>query len=99
MSNGPLTVFLALGVVLCAFASIFAQDALFQAHSMIVAVVLFLAMLVVIRYSDYGPSHLRTVPEQDSIYMDDVVRAGAIATVFWGVVGFLVGVVIAAQLA
>ncbi len=99
MSNGPLTVFLALGVVLCAFASIFAQDALFQAHSLIVAVVLFLSMLVTIGSADYRPVHLRTVPEQDSIYMDDVIRAGAIATVFWGVVGFLVGVVIAAQLA
>jgi len=32
-------------------------------------------------------------------YMDDVVRYGAIATVFWGVVGFLVGLVIALQLA
>jgi cytochrome c oxidase cbb3-type subunit 1 len=32
-------------------------------------------------------------------YMDDVIRAGAIATAFWGVAGFLVGVVIAFQLA
>jgi cytochrome c oxidase cbb3-type subunit I len=32
-------------------------------------------------------------------YMDDVVRAGVIATTFWGVVGLLVGVVIAFQLA
>jgi cytochrome c oxidase cbb3-type subunit 1 len=32
-------------------------------------------------------------------YMDDVVRAGVVATTFWGVVGFLVGVVIAFQLA
>src|SRR5690606_16457796 len=32
-------------------------------------------------------------------YDDDPVRWGVIATVFWGVVGFLVGVVIAAQLA
>ena len=32
-------------------------------------------------------------------YMDNVVRYGAIATVFWGVVGFLVGLVIALQLA
>jgi cytochrome c oxidase cbb3-type subunit 1 len=32
-------------------------------------------------------------------YMDDVVRFGVIATTFWGVVGFLVGVVIAFQLA
>src|SRR5690606_23805890 len=32
-------------------------------------------------------------------YFDGVVRAGVIATAFWGVVGFLVGVVVAAQLA
>ena len=32
-------------------------------------------------------------------YIDDVVRAGVVATVFWGVVGFLVGVVVALQLA
>ncbi|MFA9230447.1 MAG: cytochrome-c oxidase, cbb3-type subunit I, partial [Microgenomates group bacterium] len=32
-------------------------------------------------------------------YMDGVVRAGVIATTLWGVVGFLVGVVIAFQLA
>jgi cytochrome c oxidase cbb3-type subunit 1 len=32
-------------------------------------------------------------------YNDGVVRAGVIATTFWGVVGFLVGLVIALQLA
>jgi len=32
-------------------------------------------------------------------YQDNVVKAGAIATVFWGVVGFLVGDIIAWQLA
>jgi cytochrome c oxidase cbb3-type subunit 1 len=31
--------------------------------------------------------------------MDGPIRYGVVATVFWGVVGFLVGVVIAAQLA
>ncbi|MEL6279047.1 MAG: cbb3-type cytochrome c oxidase subunit I, partial [Pseudomonadota bacterium] len=40
----------------------------------------------------------REVPTEAS-YMDGVVRAGVIATVFWGVVGFLVGLVIALQLA
>src|SRR5690606_17306946 len=34
-----------------------------------------------------------------SAYLDGVVRYGAIATMFWGVVGFLVGVVVALQLA
>ncbi|MEQ9326817.1 MAG: cytochrome-c oxidase, cbb3-type subunit I [Rhodospirillales bacterium] len=32
-------------------------------------------------------------------YNDEIIRAGVIATTFWGIVGFLVGVVIAAQLA
>jgi cytochrome c oxidase cbb3-type subunit 1 len=32
-------------------------------------------------------------------YVDDAIRAFAIATIFWGCVGFLVGVVIASQLA
>ncbi|WP_313349517.1 cytochrome-c oxidase, cbb3-type subunit I [Paracoccus sp. (in: a-proteobacteria)] len=38
-------------------------------------------------------------PHPETQYMDDVIRAGVIATAFWGVVGFLVGVVIAFQLA
>ena len=32
-------------------------------------------------------------------YMDGVIRAGVIATAFWGITGFLVGVIIAFQLA
>ena len=38
-----------------------------------------------------------TAPETG--YMDDVVRAGVIATAFWGVVGFLAGTYIAFELA
>ena len=32
-------------------------------------------------------------------YLDGVVRAGVIATVFWGIAGFLVGLILALQLA
>ena len=39
-----------------------------------------------------------SVPDTSG-YLDSVIRAGAIATVFWGIAGFLVGVVIACQLA
>ncbi len=35
----------------------------------------------------------------DTGYMDEPIRYGVIATVFWGVVGLLVGVVVALQLA
>ena len=43
-----------------------------------------------------GPG--RPAPAVAATYYDDVIRWGVIATVFWGVVGFLVGVVIAAEL-
>ena len=99
MSNGPLTAFLMVGVVLAALASFLTQDDLFRAHSLVMAVVLFLSMLVVIGFADYRPAHMRASRDGDSLYMDDVVRVGTIATLFWGIVGFLVGVVIAAQLA
>ncbi|TCJ39075.1 hypothetical protein [Parafrankia sp. BMG5.11] len=39
------------------------------------------------------------MPTDPSRYDDDPVRWGVIATVFWGVVGFSVGLIIALQLA
>ncbi|HEU4475943.1 MAG TPA: cbb3-type cytochrome c oxidase subunit I, partial [Methyloceanibacter sp.] len=41
----------------------------------------------------------RAEPKTEAGYADGVIRAGVIATVFWGVVGFLVGDLIAWQLA
>ena len=40
-----------------------------------------------------------TVAAEDQGYMDGVIRAGVIASLIWGIVGFLVGLVIALQLA
>jgi len=39
-----------------------------------------------------------TAPDTDIRYVEGPIRAFAIATMFWGVVGFLVGIVIASQL-
>ena len=44
-------------------------------------------------------AHVATSPSRDEGYVEGPIRAFAIATVFWGVVGFLVGLVIASQLA
>ena len=41
----------------------------------------------------------RNEPKAEDGYADGVIRAGVIATVVWGLVGFLVGVIIAWQLA
>ncbi len=40
-----------------------------------------------------------TAAPQKTIYNDDIVKLFTLATVFWGIAGFLVGVLIAAQLA
>jgi cytochrome c oxidase cbb3-type subunit I len=37
--------------------------------------------------------------DTESQYLDTVVKAGVIATVFWGVAGFLLGVIVASELA
>ncbi len=37
--------------------------------------------------------------DNDAEYMDGVIRAGVFASVFWGIAGFLVGLIIALQLA
>ena len=96
MKNG----FEAALVGLAAFAALmgaaFAQDSLFQAHAWILFFVLALSTLVLVR----RVSVTQGGPEEDkSGYMDGVIRYGILATIFWGVVGFLVGIIIASQLA
>jgi cytochrome c oxidase cbb3-type subunit 1 len=86
-----LTGLLALGAI---FATAFSDDRLFRFHGylLIGAFTLAFALLTVALNS----GRLRSAPDR---YADGVVRAGVIATMFWAVVGLLVGVVIAAQLA
>ena len=77
----------------------FSTDPLFQAHAWILFFILAGSSIVLMRKVEFVPAG-QSVPTPDtSGYMDDVVRYGVIATVFWGIVGFLVGVIIAAQLA
>jgi cytochrome c oxidase cbb3-type subunit 1 len=73
-----------------------AHDAGFAIHAGIVAAGI--AALAIYMAIDMPIDGAQAAAAQAS-YLDGVVRAGAIATVFWGVVGFLVGVVIALQLA
>ena len=80
------------------FGSLNAHDSLFGAHAAVAAVFLLVAaLLVLIRPSGFRLFNQSS--DADSGYMDSVVRAGAIATAFWGIAGFLVGVIIAFQLA
>ena len=77
-----------------------AADGGFAIHMAIVgAAALLVAWVTAVRADFPAITGLVTRPAHVSDrYYDDVIRWGVIATVFWGVVGFLVGVVIASQL-
>jgi cytochrome c oxidase cbb3-type subunit 1 len=89
---------LGVGAFLTLLAAGFTQDSLFQQHMAVACLFLLGTAAILLWRVDFGSGSARKVVDS-SAYMDDVVRAGVIATVFWGVVGFLVGVVVALQLA
>ena len=71
-----------------------AEDELFRAHAWMLVMIFIVVIIVQARRFDFNKQD-----NSDEKYSDGVVRAGCIATVFWGLAGFLVGVVIAFQLA
>ncbi len=73
----------------------YASDTLFQQQMMIAFISLAIFTALLLRKTSFAPQE----PVDPDSYMDGPVRYGVIATVFWGVVGFLVGVIIALQLA
>jgi cytochrome c oxidase cbb3-type subunit I len=85
-----LTGLAALGALL---ATAFTPDPLFRFHGYVLTAA-FVAAFYVMSIA-LGSGRLRT---DHSRYADGVIRAGVIATMFWGVVGMSVGVLLAAQL-
>jgi cytochrome c oxidase cbb3-type subunit 1 len=73
------------------------HDAAYVFHAYLISAVAFGLILYYSRSFSFAPA--APSPATESTYFDGVVKAGVIATVFWGVAGFLVGVVIASQLA
>ena len=82
-------------------AAVAAADRGFAASATIIAIVAFVMIwLNASRFDPMGKARgFFRMPEGPTRYDDDPIRWGVIATVFWGVVGFLVGVFIALQLA
>jgi len=83
-------------MLLALFAATQAVDTPFAVHMVMFALAALIAMVVVMRSGDASG---RKVPVDHTHYDDDPVRWGVIATTFWGVVGLLVGLTIALQLA
>jgi len=77
-----------------------AVDSGMYAHGLVFLIAGVLAAFLVIRRSvgATGPT-AATAGNGAPVYNDAIVRAGVIASTFWGVVGFLVGLVLALQLA
>jgi len=78
-----------------------ATDSAFAIHMTIVALAAFVGLWVSLREADYAAiaRGILRMPTDPSRYYDDPVRWGVIATIFWGMAGFLAGLFIALQLA
>jgi len=88
-----LYIFTGVGAFAALLAAAFTEDPLFRFHSYLFLAAFVLAAGVMTAGIGYGK--FRSDPTR---YSDGVIRAGVIATMFWGIVAMLVGVVIAAQL-
>ena len=88
-----LFLFLGVAAILALFATGLTDDAAFRFHGYI----LMAASVLALSAMTIGVAHgrFRSDPKR---YEDGVIRAGVIATMFWGVIGMTVGVLIAAQL-
>ncbi|MEM6623566.1 MAG: cytochrome-c oxidase, cbb3-type subunit I [Pseudomonadota bacterium] len=87
---------LAIIMVFAAMGANFGQDLAYQVNAFIVLAAAGATFIWVMRDKPVVAGN-PAIP--DTGYMDDVVRAGCIATALWGVVGFLAGTYIAFQLA
>ncbi|MCB2063238.1 MAG: cbb3-type cytochrome c oxidase subunit I, partial [Novosphingobium sp.] len=76
-------------------------DAGFAVHAAIVAIAAFVLLAMSATRFDPGgaASGFFRIPTEPSRYDDDPVRWGVLASMFWGMAGFLVGLYIALQLA
>jgi cytochrome c oxidase cbb3-type subunit 1 len=95
-SIDAIILFVACGVGALAFicAAALTADPQFRFHALILSLAGVAALAVMTLGVNAGRFRGKAVG-----YEDDVIKAGVIATMFWGVVGMLVGVLIAAQLA
>jgi cytochrome c oxidase cbb3-type subunit I len=87
-----------IGALIALLAVSQAADVGFAVHMAIVAAAAVMAAVWAVVGAKRSGERALQGKARLEIYDDDVIRWGLIATVFWGVVGFLVGLVIASQL-
>ncbi|GAO56662.1 cytochrome-c oxidase, cbb3-type subunit I [Novosphingobium sp. MD-1] len=86
-------------LLLAVMASALAKDGGFAIHMAICALAALIGMIVTLRQADVDSiaRGILKMPDQGR-YDDDPIRWGVIATVFWGMAGFLAGLYIALEL-
>jgi len=85
---------LGLVAVFAAIAANYARDVAYMVNAITIMVIAAILFVVVLRNTDEPAK-----PVDETQYFDGVIRYGVVATALWGVVGFLAGTFIAAQLA
>ena len=95
MRNLGWIITLAAGALFTLVLSGLGQDALFRTHMGIVAAALGIGAIVLMRRPDHVAVPAGVAEADKAGYFDAPIRIGSILTIFWGVVGFLVGVVVA----
>ena len=88
-------IILGLVALIAAIATNWGHDLAYRVHAFLILAIASGMFIWTLRRTDEpaGP------PVNGEIYFDGVIRAGVIATAFWGIAGFLVGTFIAFQLA
>jgi cytochrome c oxidase cbb3-type subunit 1 len=87
-------------ILIAIIAMVAAKDIGFAVHMGILAVAGLIGLWVTISAADYAAMSRGVLRSPNpGKYEDEVIRWGVIATVFWGMAGFLVGLTIALQLA
>lgn len=88
-------------VFLAFVAMVLAVDGGFAVHMAIIMIACLIALWVTVSKADYAAigRGILKAPADPGKYDDDPIRWGVIATLFWGMAGFAVGLFIALQLA
>ncbi|MGC6331026.1 cytochrome-c oxidase, cbb3-type subunit I [Rhizorhabdus sp. FW153] len=88
-----------LALLLAIIAAAEAEDSAFAVQMGIVALAALATLWITLSRTDFDVLPGRKAAPVETGYYDDVIRWGTIATLFWGVAGFAVGLYIALQLA
>ena len=89
MKNGTEAMILAVATFGAFLAAATAADDLFKAHAWVLFFVLAASTIILFRRVEFAPAGQSFPPKDTSGYMDEVIRYGAVATMFWGLVALL----------